>query len=42
MLGWAYVYKGMYEKGTEEILKSIRLEGGDPNLSPDLAYITPC
>ncbi len=39
MLGWAYVYKGMIENGTSEIQESLRLEGGDPNLSADLAYI---
>ena len=37
--GWAYVYKGQYGKGVEEIGKSIALDGGDPSLSPDLAYI---
>jgi tetratricopeptide (TPR) repeat protein len=38
-LGWAYVYKGLYEKGYEEIAKSLAIDGGDPELSPDLAYI---
>ncbi len=37
--GWAYVYKGMYAQGKQDILESLRLEGGDPALSPDLAYI---
>jgi tetratricopeptide (TPR) repeat protein len=38
-LGWAYVYSGAFEKGIERIRGSLAAEGGDPNLSPDLAYI---
>jgi tetratricopeptide (TPR) repeat protein len=37
-LGWCYVYKGMYDKGIEEIHKSDG-EGSDPNLSPEIAYV---
>lgn len=39
IIGWAYVYKGMYDKGVEAITKSHVLDGVDPALSPDLAYI---
>lgn len=35
-LGWAYVYKGLYDKGLEEINKSY---GEDPDLSPEVAYV---
>jgi tetratricopeptide (TPR) repeat protein len=38
-LGWAYVYSGATDKGAEAIANSLALEGGDPQLSPDLAYI---
>jgi tetratricopeptide (TPR) repeat protein len=38
-LGWAYVYTHEYDKGIEAIEKCIALEGADPQLSPDLAYI---
>jgi TolB-like protein/tetratricopeptide (TPR) repeat protein/predicted Ser/Thr protein kinase len=38
-LAWAYVYSGAIEKGIEGIRSSLVAEGGDPNLSPDLAYI---
>ena len=38
-LGWAYVYTHAYDKGVEAIKNSLALEGGDPQLSPDLAYI---
>jgi len=38
-LGWAYVYVQAYEKGIEAIGSSLALEGGDPRLSPDLAYV---
>jgi len=39
ILGWAYVYKGMYDKGIETITKSHAVDGVDPDFSPDLAYI---
>jgi serine/threonine protein kinase/tetratricopeptide (TPR) repeat protein len=39
ILGWAYVYKGMYDKGAEAIAKSDALDGVDPAVSPNLAYI---
>jgi TolB-like protein/Tfp pilus assembly protein PilF len=35
-LGWAYVYKGLYDKGLQEINKSY---GEDPDLSPEVAYV---
>jgi TolB-like protein/DNA-binding winged helix-turn-helix (wHTH) protein/Tfp pilus assembly protein PilF len=35
-LGWAYVYKGLYDKGLQEIEKSY---GEDPDLSPEVAYV---
>lgn len=35
-LGWAYVYKGLYEKGLEEIKRSY---GEDPDLSPEVADV---
>jgi tetratricopeptide (TPR) repeat protein len=38
-LGLAYAYQGMYEKGIEEIQTYLKIEGGPPDLSPDLAYI---
>jgi TolB-like protein/Flp pilus assembly protein TadD len=38
-LGWAYVYARAYDKGIEAIGKSLAIEGGDPRLSPDLAYV---
>jgi hypothetical protein len=38
-LGWAYVHSGAYAKGIEAHRNSLALEGGDPQLSPDLAYI---
>jgi serine/threonine protein kinase/tetratricopeptide (TPR) repeat protein len=38
-LGWAYVYKRAYDQGVEAIGNSLALEGGDLQLSPDLAYI---
>src|SRR5678815_5592967 len=38
-LGWAYVYADATDKGIEAIENSIRLEGEDRKLSPDLAYI---
>jgi tetratricopeptide (TPR) repeat protein len=38
-LAWAYVYSGAIEKGIGGIRSSLVAEGGDPNLSPDLAYI---
>jgi eukaryotic-like serine/threonine-protein kinase len=38
-LGWAYAYTHAYDKGIEAIEKSLAIEGGDPQLSPDLAYI---
>jgi tetratricopeptide (TPR) repeat protein len=37
-LGWAYVYSGAVDKGVEAIRSSLAVDGGDPNLSPDLAY----
>ena len=38
-LGWAYLYSGAYDKGTEGIRNSQAADGVDPKLSPDLAYI---
>jgi TolB-like protein/DNA-binding winged helix-turn-helix (wHTH) protein/Flp pilus assembly protein TadD len=38
-LGWAYVYSGAYEQGTESIRNSQAADGVDPRLSPDLACI---
>jgi serine/threonine-protein kinase len=38
-LGWAYVYSGAYDKGTEIIRSSQAVDGVDPKLSPDLAFI---
>lgn len=38
-LGWAYVYSGAVEKGIEAIRSSLAVDGVDPGLSPDLAYI---
>jgi serine/threonine protein kinase/Flp pilus assembly protein TadD len=38
-LGLAYAYKGMYEEGIKQIKTSLKMEGGNPDLSPDLAYI---
>jgi tetratricopeptide (TPR) repeat protein len=39
ILGWAYVYKGMYDKGAETIAKSNAIDGIEADISPDLAYI---
>ena len=33
------MYKGIYDKGIETIAKSLAVDGADPDLSPDLAYI---
>jgi adenylate cyclase len=38
-LGWAYVHQHAYEKGIQAIANSLALEDGDPQLSPDLAFI---
>jgi serine/threonine protein kinase/TolB-like protein/Tfp pilus assembly protein PilF len=38
-LGWAYLYAGVYDKGSENIRSSQAVDGVDPKLSPDLAYI---
>jgi adenylate cyclase len=38
-LGWARVYTRAYQKGIQAISDSLALEGGDPRLSPDLAFI---
>jgi eukaryotic-like serine/threonine-protein kinase len=38
-LGWAYVYTHESDKGIRSIENSLALEGGDSQLSPDLAYI---
>ncbi len=38
-LGWTYVYSGAFDKGIEAIRSSQALDGVDPRLSPDLAYI---
>jgi tetratricopeptide (TPR) repeat protein len=38
-LGLAYAYNKMYEKGIAEILRSVKADDGDPDLSADLAYI---
>ena len=38
-LGWAYVYSGAFDKGIEAIRNSLAVDGVDPRLSPDLAYI---
>lgn len=37
--GWAYVYAGAIDKGTRAIRNSLAVDGVDPNLSPDLAFI---
>jgi adenylate cyclase len=39
LLGWSYVFRGMYDKGIEQIAKSHALDGLPPELDPDLAYI---
>jgi Flp pilus assembly protein TadD len=39
ILGWAYVYSGMYDKGAETIARSNAIDGIPPEMSPDLAYI---
>src|SRR6185295_8185805 len=39
VLGWAYVYQGLYDKGIETITKSLAIDGVDPDFSPDLAYV---
>jgi serine/threonine protein kinase/tetratricopeptide (TPR) repeat protein len=39
ILGWAYVYKGMYDKGAELIARSNEIDGIPRDMSPDLAYI---
>jgi serine/threonine-protein kinase len=39
ILGWAYVYKGEYDKGKEAIVKRLAFDGIDQAISPDLAYI---
>jgi tetratricopeptide (TPR) repeat protein len=38
-LGWAYVHSRAFERGIVAIGNSLALEGGEPQLSPDLAYI---
>jgi tetratricopeptide (TPR) repeat protein len=38
-LGWAYAYSGAYDQGMESIRSSQAIDGVDPQLSPDLAYI---
>jgi serine/threonine protein kinase/tetratricopeptide (TPR) repeat protein len=38
-LGWAYFYSGDFAKAREAILQSHSLEGVDPQLSPELAYM---
>ena len=38
-LGWAYVYTREFDKGIRAIENHLALEGGDSELSPDLAYI---
>ena len=38
-LGWAYVYSGAYDKGAEIIRSGQAVDGVDPKLSPDLAFI---
>jgi tetratricopeptide (TPR) repeat protein len=38
-LGWAYVYSRAIDKGIEAIRDSIEVDLGDPDLSPDVAYI---
>jgi tetratricopeptide (TPR) repeat protein len=37
--GWAYFYQGVYDKAVEEIRKSNTIDGIEPELSPDLAYV---
>jgi serine/threonine-protein kinase len=39
ILGWAYFYQGMYDKSVEAITRSLAIDGVDPELSPDLAYM---
>ena len=38
-MGWAYFYNGAAAEGIEMIRNSQAVDGVDPNLSPDLAYI---
>jgi eukaryotic-like serine/threonine-protein kinase len=38
-LGWAYVHSDAYDRGIEMIRSSQAVDGLDPKLSPDLAYI---
>jgi serine/threonine-protein kinase len=37
--GWAYVYAGAIDNGMRGIRNSLAVDGVDPNLSPDLAFI---
>jgi eukaryotic-like serine/threonine-protein kinase len=39
-LGWAYVYSQDYEKGRQALTNSLALEGLDPQLSPDIAFVS--
>ncbi|MBZ5618992.1 MAG: protein kinase [Acidobacteriia bacterium] len=39
ILGWAYFYQGRYDSAVEAITRSLAVDGVDPALSPDLAYI---
>ena len=39
ILGWAHVFKGIYDKGRIAIKKSLALDGEHESFSPDLAYI---
>jgi len=38
-LGWAYVFSGAIDKGILSIRSSLAVDGVDPGISPDLAYI---
>ena len=38
-MAWAYFYRGDSAKARETMLRSLSLEGVDPRLSPELAYM---
>jgi tetratricopeptide (TPR) repeat protein len=33
------VYQGKYDRGVDALSKSLRIDGVDPDISPDLAYV---
>ena len=39
LLGWSYVHQKMFDNGIAAIEKSLSIDGGDPRISPDLAYV---